>query len=174
MQLVQAYHIMAFGKNSYTENSRYGLTPEEYEQVRKMFSNALKEYYKDKTNHPCYGTHLSEERKKLISEINKGNKYCVGRVLSDETKQKIGNANRNPSVETRKKMSESQKIAQAGAKNSRAKKVIRLSDGKIYDYGKQAAEDNGINYSTFKTRIYRNSGDFMYYEDWLKQQNLEK
>lgn len=165
---------MAFTKNQNQKEHRYELTPEEYEEARIFFSDNLKKYYKDKTKHPCYGAHLSEERKQLISKINKGNKYCVGRVLSEETKRKIGDANRNPSPETRAKMSASQKIAQAGAKNNRAKKVIRLSDGKIYEYGKQAAEENNINYSTFKYRIQNGRGDFMYYEDWLKQQNLEK
>ena len=175
IHLVQAYAIMAFTKNNQQKNNRYELTPEEYEEARTNFSNVMKEYYKDKTKHPCYGMHISEERKQLISAINKGNKYCVGRVLSEETKKKIGDANRNPSLETRAKMSTSQKIAQAGAKNSRAKKVIRLSDKKIYDYGKQAAEENNINYSTFKDRIHKGVGDFMYYEDWLKlQNNLEK
>ena len=72
IKLAQAYSIMAFASNSQEE--RYELTPEEYEEARKSFSNALKERYKNKENHPCYGTHISEERKKLISEINKGNK----------------------------------------------------------------------------------------------------
>lgn len=103
---------MAFTKNnSSQQEGRYELTPEEYEEARIAYSKGLKEYYKDKTNHPCYGTHLSEERKKFISEINKGNKYCLGRVLSEETKRKIGDANRNPSLETRAKMSMSQKKA---------------------------------------------------------------
>lgn len=101
----------------------------------------------------------------MISKINKGNKYCVGRVLSEETKRKIGEANKNPSAETRAKMSASQKVAQAGAKNSRAKKIIRLSDGKIYDYIKQAAEENNINYSTLKARLQKgNNTEFMYYD----------
>ena len=165
---------MAFSKNNTSQKeNRYELTPEEYEEARLAFSNGLKNYYKDKTNHPCYGKHLSKERKQMISKINKGNKYCVGRVLSEETKKKIGDANRNPSEETRRKMSASQKIAQAGDKNSREKKVIRLSDGKIYNCGKYAAEENNINYSTFKARIHNKKGDFMYYEDW-KKLNLEK
>ena len=175
INLARAYNIMAFSKNQYQQGKRYELTPEEYAEARIHFSNTMKKYYENKTNHPCYGTHISEERKQLISRVNKGNKYCVGRILSEETKKKIGDANRNPTEETRAKMSASQKIAKAGAKNNRAKKVIRLSDGKIYDYGKQAAKENNINYSTFKSRIHKKQGDFMYYEDWLKQNNnLEK
>lgn len=171
-KLVCAYAIMAFATND--KEKRYKLSPDEYEQARKALSESRKEKFKDKTKHPNYGKHLSEETRKKISEANKGNKKCLGRVLSEETKRKIGDANRNPSAETRKKMSESQKIAQAGDKNSRAKKVIQLSTGKIYTCGKYAAEENGINYSTFKDRIRNHRGDFMYYEDWIKQQKTEK
>ena len=74
--LVYAYANMAFAKGS--ANSRYQLTPEEYEEARIKMSQMLKERYKNKENHPSYGTHISEERKKLIGEANRGNKYCVG------------------------------------------------------------------------------------------------
>lgn len=88
---------------------RIEITSEEYEEIRIKFSNMLKEKYKNKENHPCYGIHLSEERKRKIGETNKGNKYCLGRIITDETKKKIGDANRNPREETRKKMSEARK-----------------------------------------------------------------
>lgn len=165
IKIIQAYACMAFTSNEYEQ--RYELTPEEYAEARQIFSNGLKEKYKDKTQHPSYGTHISEERKKKISEINKGNKYCVGRVVSEETREKIGNANRNPSEETRQKMSESRKGKHLRGENSNAKKVIRLSDKKIYDCMKDAADENNINYSTFKARIRRHIGDFMLYEEYL-------
>ena len=169
IKLVQAYSIMAFASNEYEK--RYELTPEEYEQARKAFSIGLKQYYSNKENHPCYGKHLSEERKQKIREANKGNKYCVGRIISKETRKKIGDANRNPSSETRKKMSEAQKARNLdGGNNPRAKKIIRLSDLKIYDCIKEAAEDNQIVYSTLKSRLSRTSKDFMYYDEWKKLQ----
>lgn len=169
LSLIQAYNIMAFTNNK--NQNRYELSPDEYEEVRKAYSQALKEKYKDKTKHPCYGTHLSEERKKKIGEINKNNKYCVGRVVSQETREKIGNANRNPSQETRKKMSESQKKRNLnGGKNPRARKIIRLSDLKVYDCIKDAANENNINYSTLKTRIKKNK-DFMYYDLYIDKEN---
>ena len=162
---------MAFTHNK-NQTKRYELTPEEYEEARKFISQAMKEKYKDPTQHPCYGTHISEERKAIISEANKGNKYCVGRVLSQETKDKIGNANRNPSAETRAKMSKSQKERKLnGANNPRAKKVIRLCDLKIYDCAKDCAEDNNINYSTFKVWVQKSKNGFMYYDIYLQQQN---
>lgn len=171
IKLIQAYNIMAFAHNQ-NQLERYELTPEEYEETRKIISQTMKEKYKDPTQHPCYGTHISEERKKLISKANKGNKYCLGRVLSQETKNKIGNANRNPSEETRAKMSKSQKARNLnGANNPRAKKVIRLSDLKIYECAKECAEENNINYSTFKSWVSKSKNGFMYYETYLQQQN---
>ena len=166
-----AYALMsfAFDKN----NERYKLTPEEYEEIRIAFSNSVKQRYKNKENHPSYGKHISEERKKIIGEANKGNKYCLGRKVSDETRKKIGDANRNPSEETRKKMSESRKGKRTGSNSPYAKPVIRLSDKKIYGSAIDAASDNGINYSTFKEWV-RKGKDFMYNEEWLKQNNLEK
>lgn len=159
--LVQAYSIMAFVKNSSEE--RYELTPEEYEEARKIVSKGLKEKYKDKTKHPSYGKHLSEEQKKKISEANKGNKYCVGRIMSKETRKKISEANTNPSEETRKKMSEAQKARNLnGGNNPRARKVVRISDNKIYSCMKEAALDNNINYSTFKTRMKRGNSEFAF------------
>lgn len=171
-KLICAYSLMSFASNEYEK--RYRLTPEEYEEARIALSNVRKEKYKNKENHPSYGTHISEERKRLIGNTNKGNKYCVGRVISEETRKKIGDANRNPSEETRKKMSESQSGKQSGSNNSNAKLVIRLSDKKIYGCAKDAAIDNNINYSTFKTLLRRdNNKNFMYYKEWLQQNNLE-
>ena len=51
----------------------------------------------------CRGFKHSEEHKKRMSELFKG------KTLSKETRTKIGNANRNPTTETRKKMSDVKK-----------------------------------------------------------------
>ena len=51
----------------------------------------------------CRGFKHSEEHRQRMSEI------FIGRKLGKETKEKIGNANRNPSAETRKKMSDAKK-----------------------------------------------------------------
>lgn len=166
--LVSAYAIMAFTKNP-AQKERYELTPDEYAEARRIFSESRKKLYSNPENHPCYGTHISEERKQLISRINKGNKYCVGRKYSPETlkKMSISHKKENLSEETRKRMSEAQKKRNLnGGNNPRAKKVIRLSDGKIYDCAKEAAIDNNINYSTFKGWLHRKTQGFLYYEDY--------
>lgn len=171
ISLVRAYQCMTIARNPKT--ARYIASPEEYEEARKMFSEALKELYKDKTKHPSYGKHISEERKQRISEANKGNKYCVGRKVSEETRKKISEANSNPSTETREKMSQSQKKLTRwdGAKNPKARKVVRLSDGKVYDCIKYAAEENNIPLSTFKSRLHKGKGDFVYFEDYQNKQH---
>lgn len=147
--LVRAYCVMAFTKNK--DQKRIELTPEEYEEVRKLVSEKTKEFYADKTNHPNYGKHLSEETRRKIGLANKGTKSSVGRPCSEETRKKIGDANRNPSEETRKRMSESQKRRNLnGGNNPRAKKVIRVSDNYQYACIGDAARDNSISPEVLK------------------------
>lgn len=167
-KLVYALWCMSNMKGS--SGKREELTSKEYEEAKIVFSNMQKKKFQNKENHPSYGTHISEERKRIIGNANKGNKYCVGRVVSEETRKKIGDANRNPSKETRRKMGESQHKRQIGSNNSNAKRVIRLSDYKIYACGKDGAIDNDIKYKTFIQRTQKGKG-FMYYDEWLKQNN---
>lgn len=172
--LACAYALMSFGGNK--KQQKYRLTPEEYEEAKILFSERLKEKYKDKTKHPNWGNKYSEETRRKISEGHKGLQSSLGRVLSEETKKKIGMANSNPSEERRKRMSEGQRRTgrYAGSNNPKARKTIRLSDGKIYDYGKQAAIENNIDYSLFKQHIKKHIGDFMYYDEWLELNKTEK
>lgn len=84
--------------------------------------------------------------------------------MSEETRRKISEANKNPSEEKRKHMSEIRKGNGLRGTNPNAKKVIRLSDGKIYNCMKDAAEDNHVNYSTFKSWVHKGK-DFTYYTE---------
>ena len=150
-KLKYAFYIMAFAK---TENQeRYSIDEDEYEKLREELSAMQKDKYKDKTKHPSYGTHLSEERKKHIGDINRGNKYSEGRIVSEETRKKIGQANKNPSEETRKKMSQSQKGRLSGGKNIKAKKIRKISTGVVYECMKDAAEEIGMSQSTFRGKM---------------------
>lgn len=172
-KIVYAYACMAF--MSKRPGDTIELTPAEYEEVKIAYSKMLKQKYSDKTKHPSYGTHISEERKQIISKANKGNKYCVGRILSEETRKKISEANKNPSPEKRKKMSEAQRTRNlSGGRNPRAKKVIRLKDKKIYDCIKDAAEDSNYHHETITSKIKRNTGEFMFYKDYLEQNLLKE
>ena len=84
--LAYAYSMMAFPKN--TNQERYELSPEEYEEARKLLSNTPK----------------SEEHKRKIGESNKG------KIVSEESRQKMREAKHNISDETRNKMSEAAKV----------------------------------------------------------------
>lgn len=109
--------------------------------------------------HPMFGYQWSDEQKKHMSEVQTG-KRCgenasffghkhtqeVRELLSTLAKQKVGE------------------------KNPRARKVIRLVDGKIYDYVLAAAQDNGIGRDAIRNRCKKHNG-FMYYDEWLTQQN---
>ena len=53
-----------------------------------------------------------------------------------------------------------------GDKNPRAKRVVRLSDNKVYSCGKEAAAENNIVYSTFKQKCQRGDG-FAYYSEMI-------
>lgn len=60
-------------------------------------------------------------------------------------------------------MSEAQKARNLnGGNNPRARKVIRMSDGKIYSCMKEAALENNINYSTFKSKMKRGNFEFAF------------
>lgn len=175
-----AYFCMAHMQNNH-RCGKYECTPEEYEDSRKQFAIVIKNFYQDKTNHPNYGKHFSEQTKKKMSEIAKNR-------LKDPTKNsmygKLGID--NPNFGQKRSQEFSNKLRErnlkfhkenpnafALEKNPNSKKVIRLSDKKIYDCGKQAAIDNNINYSTFKGQC-RNRKNFMYYNDYINElDNLE-
>ncbi len=173
LSLTRAYAIMGTVSNEY--HQRYMFSPEEYEMVRSILSSQLKEYYSDPTNHPCYGKKASTEARKKMSEKAK-------KRLSDPTKNpmygKRGEDNPNFGQKRSKefcenlsmKMKERMRTLEfSGANNPRAKKVIRLSDGKIYACGKEAALENGIIYSSFKAKCQHHRG-FMYYDEYIASQ----
>lgn len=53
------------------------------EEANKKISEKARERYSDKSNHPMYGRHLSDEAKKKISDANSG------RMLTEEHKRNI-------------------------------------------------------------------------------------
>ena len=149
------------------------------------------------------GKIVSEETRKKMSEINKGRTYSEeykqrmsetlkGRIFSEEHRQHLREAleGREFSEEHKSKLSEAAKERWqneeyrkahcgenhrnvAGAANPRAKKVIRLSDRKIYDYIGQASEDNNVVRNTIFYRCKKHKG-FMFYEEYLAQLNTKQ
>lgn len=132
------------------------------ENTRKNISIKAKERLKNKENHPWFGRNHSEESKKLLSELQKErlknpeNHPMYGKHLAEETRNKL-----------REKAKERYKDP---ANHPNARRVVRLSDLKIYGYLMQAAQDNNISRYTMR-RYCKQHKDFMYYDEYLIQQN---
>jgi hypothetical protein len=160
----------------------------EDEEYKKSRSGENHPFFGDGEKNPMYGKHHSEETKKKMSDSAKERfsepENCpnYGKHLSEETRQKLREAQEHYwTEEKRKALSEERKGKNtgadnpnfgnhklAGAANPRAKKVIRLSDRKIYDYIGQAAEDNNVNRETIASRCKKHK-DFMFYDEYIAQ-----
>lgn len=126
------------------------------DECRQEVSNRQKERFSNPENHPCFGKHLSDETKEKISKAHQGKTSPnKGVAMSEEQKQKI---------------SKSKTGKYCREDNPRARKVIRLFDKKIYGYINGAAEDNNMCRTTMR-KLCKLKIDFMYYDEWLMQQN---
>ena len=170
-KVVYAWWMMSHGaKREYQD--RYIVTPEEYEEAKKILHNIPKSEKTRKKislaqmgekNHR-YGKHHTTEFRIHLSNVLKGEKNpFYGQTHNEETKQKM--RNRNISNETREKMSQSAKQrcdddwrAEAskrakqqclGKNNPNSKKVGQYDMDwnliKVWDYVKQAADELSIN-----------------------------
>ena len=103
--------------------------------------------------HHMYGKVHTEESKQKISETKKGKpSNRKGAKHTEESIKKMAKARfgKKASEETKRKMSQSGKGKRTGANHSRAIKVIRLSDGKIYETVSEAVIDNKIPSTTLR------------------------
>lgn len=100
-------------------------------ETKQMLSDKAKERLKDKTKHPLYGKHHSEETKIKISKANKG------RHATEEARMKMSFAHKGKPVPALVgKM--------AGAKNPKAHKVMCINTGEIFGCIKDAAEKYNV------------------------------
>lgn len=188
-KLVYAWWCMCQCKGF--SKKRESVTPEEYEEARIAHAQVLSEtrsgenhpmygkpsprkgkYHSEESRkrmranhadisgekHPMYGKHHTEESKRKNSESHKG------KIASDETRKKLSELNKgenNPNYGNHKL---------SGASNPRARKVIRLSDLMIYDYLGEAAEENNMTRKMMTARCNKHK-NFMYYDEWLIEQN---
>ena len=151
-KLIHAWWMMS----STTKSSRRKdvVTPEEYEEARKAYSKSI-----SGENSPMYGkpspkrgTHLSEEQKQYLRDINTGElnpKY--GKPVSEETKAKMRTARlgRIATDEERLNMSNAHLGKNIGVDSPRAKPVVQYSiDGvliKVWDCIADVERKLGIN-----------------------------
>jgi hypothetical protein len=126
------------------------------DERRQEVSDRQKERFSNTENHPCFGKHLSDKTKEKISKGCQGRSSPnKGMPMSEEQKQKI---------------SKSKEGKYCKEDNPKASKVIRLCDKKIYGYINGAAEDNHMCRTTMR-KLCNLKIDFMYYDEWLEQQN---
>jgi group I intron endonuclease len=81
----------------------------------RMYDSIENGYNTVKGGEGCIGFSHSEQTKEKISAANKGHpSWNKGKTLSDEHKRKLSESHKNPSVETRNKMSASHKGQMTG------------------------------------------------------------
>lgn len=150
------YDIHRFGE----DNPMYGKTHSQ--ETRDKISNKMKSLYQNPENSPMYGKHLSQETRCKISDRLKD-------IYQDcEFHPRRG---KHHTKETKDKMRKLKMGKYDGANNPRCRKLIRLSDLKIYNYLNEAVEDNNVCKDTMRKycKIHK---DFMYYDEYIiTQQN---
>ena len=132
------------------------------EEVRNKMRAIQKERFKNPENNPMYGR---------TGELHP----MYGRLHTEESIDKMREAHKreNLTEETRKKMRENHADV-SGKNNPQARQVIRLCDLKVFDTGKDVAIEMGISSGSVVYKC-KNQKGFMYYDEYLAQQNdLEK
>lgn len=126
-------------------------------------------------NNPNYGKHFSEKTKERLSTAHKG------KTLTKEHKKHISEAfkgennpmyGKNHTEVAKQKMSKNHADVN-GVNNPRARKVICVETGEIFNTVKDAYKSvngngAGISYAMKENRKYKGH-TFMYYQDYLKE-----
>ena len=158
-------HADVFGENNPFYGKRHS------EEVRNKISES-RAGKNTGENNPNYGKPMSDKQRAKISETLKGKMAGANNPMYGVHRCGVDNPmyGKCQSDETREKMSQSRIGKYSGEDNPNARKIIRLSDLKIYNCGKFAAEDNGISQGTLCYH-YNKHKKFMYYDEWIAEQN---
>lgn len=130
------------------------LSPETLEKMKQSHSDMYGE------NNPMFGKCHSEESKEIMRQ-----KRIQWMMENQHPFQ-----GKHHSEETKKKISESKKGKCCGESHPNSIKIIRLLDEKIYDSIIDTAKDNKMSKNTV-TKYCKIHKDFMYYDEWLIEQN---
>jgi len=154
----------------------------------KLMSEKSKERMKENhydvsgENNPNYGKHWSEEWRTNHSKAISGeNNVLFGTHRSEETKRKISESNKGKifSEKHLQNLSKAHKGKELGSSNPKAKKVVCLTENKIFDTLKDAAEYYNCTSSNISMccsdRSRKHAGklsdgtklQWMYYSDYL-------
>ena len=140
-------------------------------EVRRRMSERMKGVVSGENN-PMFGRRHTEETRRLQSQLKQGmydgdKNPFYGKKHTEETKEKLRELSSGKWTGENNPFYGSCRTRGAGPN---ARKVIRISDSKIYDCILDAADDNGVHRKTI-TRHCKQHVDFMYYDEWLTQQN---
>ena len=157
--------------------------PEYYKKMKKVAKDRCTDEVRQKmserkkgkvvgVSNPMFGKHHTEETKKKQSELKQGmydgdKNPFYGKKHTKETREKLSIANKGKWDGENNPFYGSHRTRGTGP---RARKIIRLSDEKIYACVMDTAEDNHIDRHTVTKRC-KTRKDFMYYDEWLAQQN---
>lgn len=99
--------VCGFSSFNRSKSPKRKYTSHQYEMIRKNVSRCLKERYRDKTKHPCYGRVVSESHKESLRKV------MTGRIVSEETRKKIGEKSKGRGKGVLKSKEHREKISQA-------------------------------------------------------------
>ena len=181
-KLVYAWWCMAWVESDTQE--RYQLTPEEYEEIKTIYSETLSKAFKGENN-PFYGQRHTDETRQKISDnhadVSGENNPMYGKPRSEETKKKLSESRKGKCVgednpfygkhhteTTKQKMSEERKGKFTGENNPfYGKKHTEESKAKMrkprphtqgenhYLYGKHLPEEIRLKLSAGRVGKYK-------------------
>ena len=133
--------------------------------------------HKNKISESHKGKKFSEETKRKMSEkaknrtdehIKRISENKKGTRASQETKAKMSKSQRGRkhSEESKKKMSEFAKKYRTGKNNNRARKVIKLTTGEIFDTVLEASLHEGVKHTACIRLACKNEGRLAYGSEW--------
>ena len=141
------------------------------DEFKRKISERMKGKVSGESN-PMFGRNHTEETKKKQSELKQGvyvgeKNPFYGKTHTEEAKEKIRIANKGNWAGEKNPFYGSHRTRGAG---TRARKIVRLLDEKIYECIMDAAEDNHMDRHTV-ARHCKARKKFMYYDEWLTIQN---
>ena len=161
-------------------NKEGGSDGKHSEEVCNKISEAMKGKFTGE-NHPLYGKHRTEEEKRKISETRKGktkgkNNPMYGKHRTEEERRKISESLKGKFTGENNPM---YGVHRYGKNNPNTRKVICLNDNKIFNTRKECAEYYKLSEVTIRnickgiTKKSRTGLQFMYYDEYLKQQEQQ-
>jgi group I intron endonuclease len=129
------------------KNGMYGRT--HTQEIKDRLKKQALERYKDKTNHPMYGTHRTEETKQKLSKAHKGKcagekNYFYGKDMSGENHPMFG---KSLTEEHRKKISEARMGKYRGENNPNSIPIRCVETGECFECATEVKRKYGYDNS---------------------------